>query len=214
MPWASSRRTDSIPARAAAIRQQGFPATIVLLLINLVCFGLETQLDNSDIEPLLLWPVGAGFEPRQIVTSAFLHGGIWHLATNMYGLWLFGRDVERVIGSGRFLLLYSASVIAAAITQALVTSMIVHPEPTLGASGGIFGVLVAYAMLFPTRVLILLFPPIPLPARLFVMLYAGVELFAGLTGTFAGIAHFAHLGGALGGWLTMRRWQRTPPPEI
>jgi membrane associated rhomboid family serine protease len=153
--------------------------------------------------PFALWPLNHGFEPWQILSSAFLHGGLLHLATNMYGLWLFGSDVERTTGSRRFAILYFASVVSAALLQLTVTALMSERVPTLGASGGIFGVLVAFAMLFPDRRIILIFPPLILKARTFVLLYAGIELFSGLSGFEAGVAHFAHIGGLIGGYLVM-----------
>ncbi|MDR3417478.1 MAG: rhomboid family intramembrane serine protease [Nevskia sp.] len=184
------------------------PLTYALLAANLAMFVLETQLGNTFLTPLVLWPLGAGFHLWQPLTSAFLHGNVAHLATNMFALWMFGRPVERALGSGRFLALYSASLATAAATQLLVTSLLPDKVPTLGASGAVFGVLAAFAVLYPNRKVMLLFPPIPMPARVFVFLYALLELFAGVTGTMPGIAHFAHLGGLVGGVALLRYWRR------
>ena len=114
------------------------------------------------------------------------------------------RMVERGV---RFVQLYTASVFAAALAQ-LITQGFSDPVPTVGASGGLFGLLGAYALLFPRRRVMLLFPPIPLPAPVFVTLYAAFELYAGVTGTMSGVAHFAHLGGLAGGLLLLRSWRR------
>jgi len=184
------------------------PLTYALLLANLAMFVLEAQLGNAFITPLVLWPFGAGFHVWQLLTSAFLHGSLAHLATNMFGLWMFGRPVERALGSSRFLILYTASLATAAATQLLVTSLLPGKVPTLGASGAVFGVLAAFAMLYPNHTVMLLFPPIPMRARTFVFLYALLELFSGVTGTQPGIAHFAHLGGLAGGVLLLRHWRR------
>jgi membrane associated rhomboid family serine protease len=184
------------------------PLTYGLLLANCAAFVLETQLGESFLTPLVLWPIGADFRWWQPFTSAFLHGGLAHLATNMFGLWMFGRPVERALGSPRFLILYMASMATAAVAQLLVTSLLPDKVPTLGASGALFGVLAAFAMLYPNRTVMLLFPPIPMPARVFVFLYALVELFSGITGAMPGIAHFAHLGGLVGGLLLLRHWRR------
>lgn len=183
------------------------PVTLLLLVSNIVIFGLQMQAPDGLIRQYALWPLGAGFEFWQVVSSAFLHGGVFHLAVNMLGIWMFGRDVERALGSIRFIQLYTVSVFAAAAAQ-LITQGFGDPVPTVGASGGLFGLLGAYAMLFPRRKLILLFPPIPLPAPVFVALYAAFELYAGVTGTLSGIAHFAHLGGLVGGLLLIRSWRR------
>ena len=107
-----------------------------------------------------------------------------------------------------FLKLYFASVLSAGLMQVLVTSSTGGVYPTLGASGGVFGLLLAYAMFFPNRIIVLLIPPIPLPAWLFVLLYAGMELMLGVTGTQAGVAHFAHLGGMIGGYMVIRHWRQ------
>jgi membrane associated rhomboid family serine protease len=153
-----------------------------------------------------LWPVGAftdpatgltvGFEPWQLFTSAFLHGSALHLGLNMLGLWMFGRVVEAALGTRRFARLYLSAVLAAALVQLLV-----------GASGGVFGVLLAFGTLFPRRTVMLLIPPVPMPAWVAVTLFAALELFNGVVGTLHGVAHFAHLGGMLGAWLLLRRWR-------
>lgn len=109
---------------------------------------------------------------------------------------------------GCFFKLYFASVLSASALQLLVTSLTWSIYPTVGASGVVFGLLLAYGMCFPNRTVILLIPPIPLPAWLFVMLYAAVELTLGVTGTQAGVVHFAHLGGMVGGYMIIRRWHR------
>ncbi|MBL6751431.1 MAG: rhomboid family intramembrane serine protease [Nevskia sp.] len=182
--------------------------TYLLLAANLLVFGLELLIGDPFVLAFALWPPGAGFEPWQVVTSAFLHGGLAHLGANMFGLWMFGRDVERALGAGRFLWLYFSSLLAASAAQVATTWLLHQHVPTLGASGAVFGVLAAFAMLYPRRIIILLIPPIPLPAPLFVFLYALFELFAGVTGTQAGVAHFAHLGGLAGGIFTVRHWRR------
>lgn len=181
--------------------------THLLLIANIIVFGLQLQARDGLIEHFALWPLGAGFEFWQVLSSAFLHGSPLHLAANMFGLWMFGRDVESALGSSRFLHLYVVSVLSAAVAQLLMTG-IGNPVPTVGASGGLFGVLAAYAMLFPRRRVLLLFPPIPLPAPIFVALYALFELYAGVTGTLSGVAHFAHLGGLVGGFTILRHWRR------
>lgn len=182
------------------------PATRGLLIANLCCFAVQWVLP-SVTENLALWPLAGGFQPWQIVTYGFLHGGVAHLAFNMIGLVSFGNELERYWGAQRLLQFYFASVIAAAITQLAVTSSIGEIVPTVGASGGIYGLLLGFAMMFPTRKVVPLIPPIPMPAWLFALIFAAVELYFGVTGTASGIAHFAHLGGMIGGWLMMRHWR-------
>jgi membrane associated rhomboid family serine protease len=179
-----------------------------LIIANIVCFLLEAVAGDDMIASLALWPLQGHFMPWQIVTYAFLHGSLTHIAFNMYGLWMFGRELESMLGRRVLLQLYFASVLSAGVLQLLVTSFTGGAYPTLGASGGVFGVLLAYGMFFPNRVIMLLIPPIPLPAWLFVTLYAGIELMLGVTGTQAGVAHFAHLGGMVGGYMVIRHWRR------
>jgi membrane associated rhomboid family serine protease len=131
-----------------------------------------------------------------------------HLAFNMLALYMFGSDLERVFGPRRMLAYYFVCVVTAAVAQLVVaTATNAPPYPTVGASGGVFGLLLAFGMYFPRRTLMLIFPPIPMPAWLFVTLYGGIELFLGVTGTQQGVAHFAHLGGMLGGFLMIQQWR-------
>lgn len=186
--------------------------TQVLLLVNIAFFLLEPLTDDSIAGWLALWPLDSGlFMPWQVVTYAFLHGSLMHLGFNMLGLWMFGAELERVWGSRRFAWFYLASVLAAATTELIVMAISGSEVPTIGASGGVFGLLMGFALLFPRRTIMLIFPPIPMPAWLFVTLYAGFELTLGLTGRDTGVAHFAHLGGLLGGWLMIRYWRGQLP---
>jgi membrane associated rhomboid family serine protease len=193
------------------------PVTHALIVANLAIYLLQMVADQVLILHFALWPVtmGAydlpvdvGFRPWQLVTYSFLHGSSPHLFFNMLALYMFGSDLERVFGSRRYIGYYVACVVAAAIAQLLVAGLSgAPPYPTLGASGGVFGLLLAFALYFPRRTVVLIFPPIPLPAWLFVTLYGAVELFLGVTGTQAGVAHFAHLGGMLGGFLVLKYWR-------
>lgn len=182
----------------------------ILVIATILSFVLELNTGELLLSRFALWPLDTGFMPWQLVTYAFLHANIAHLAFNMIGLWMFGRELEQLLGRRLVVQLYFASVLSAAAMQLLVTSLIGSVYPTIGASGGVFGILLAYAMFFPNRIIMLLFPPIPLPAWLFVTLYAGIELTLGVTGTQAGVAHFAHLGGMAGGYLVIRRWRHRP----
>jgi membrane associated rhomboid family serine protease len=187
------------------------PATQALILSCVAVFFMQS-LGLDGIAAFALWPVDSGeFMPWQVLSYAFLHGGLSHLVFNMFGLFMFGAELERVWGSKRFLVFYFASVLCAALTQLAIAAWSGSDSPTIGASGGLFGLLTGFAMLFPKRTIVPLIPPIPMPAWLFVVLYGLVELTLGVTGTLSGVAHFAHLGGIAGGWLTLRYWRRQMP---
>jgi membrane associated rhomboid family serine protease len=187
------------------------PATQALLLANIAVFFLERLGGGSLWSLFALWPLGSGeFWPWQIGTYSFLHGSFEHLFFNMLGLWMFGAELELVWGRKRFLQFYAASVVAAALTQLLVSFVLGSNAPTIGASGGLFGLLLAFAMMFPDRI-ILLFFVIPMKAKYLVALYGLLELYQGAYVMNSGVAHFAHLGGMLGGLLTLRYWRRQPP---
>jgi membrane associated rhomboid family serine protease len=187
------------------------PITQALLLTNVAAFCIDYFLGAWFTQVFALWPLGHGFLPWQVVSYAFLHGSIGHLFFNMLGLWMFGSELERVWGRQRFIQFYAASVLAAAAAQLLVTWLLGSVYPTVGASGGLFGLLLAFGMTFPNRTIMPLFPPIPMKAKVFVAVYGGLELFLGVTGTASGVAHFAHLGGMLGGFLMIRYWRGQSP---
>jgi membrane associated rhomboid family serine protease len=188
------------------------PITQALLMINTVAFFLDYLSGGILGRYLALWPLASGaFLPFQVVTYAFMHGGFGHLFFNMIGLWTFGAELERLWGPQRFMRFYAASVLSAAAAQLLVTWLLGSIYPTVGASGGLFGLLLAFGMLFPHRTVMLLIPPIPLKAKTLVMVYGGLELLLGVTGTQEGVAHFAHLGGMVGGFLMIRYWRGQPP---
>lgn len=184
------------------------PATQLLIVINVVVFLATMSLGNALVVPLALWPIGPGFMPWQPVTYAFVHGGLTHLLFNMFALYMFGSDLERVWGTRRYLTYYGICVLSAAATQLVFSAITGSPNPTVGASGGVFGLLLAFAMVFPQRVIMPLFPPIPMRAPVFVAVYGALELLFGVTGTLQGVAHFAHLGGLAGGYLLMRAGRR------
>jgi membrane associated rhomboid family serine protease len=184
------------------------PGVRMIIIATVASFLLQIGAGEGMIAGLALWPLQGNFMPWQLITYAFLHGSIAHIAFNMYGLWMFGRELEYTLGRMVFLQLYFASVLSAGLMQLLVTSYTGGLYPTVGASGGVFGVLLAYGIFFPNRVIMLLIPPIALPARLFVILYAVLELALGVSGTEAGVAHFAHIGGMIGGYLVIRRWRQ------
>ncbi|MGH8724048.1 MAG: rhomboid family intramembrane serine protease [Burkholderiales bacterium] len=183
------------------------PVTQALLLANVAVF-LAQMSGAVALGDLALWPpggFGSRFEPWQLVTYAFLHGSFAHIFFNMLGLYMFGSEVERLFGSRFYAAYYFGCVVSAALCHLAVTAwMGATPYPTVGASGGVYGLLLAFGVYFPHRRVLLLFPPIPMPARVFVLVFAVLELAFGVTGTAAGVAHFAHLGGMLGGWLMIQ----------
>jgi len=193
--------------------------TRLLIGMNVAVFALEAVSGPGLLARFALWPVGhfivaqfdspVGFKVWQLITCGFLHANFLHLAINMYALWMFGSDVERAIGPRHYLTLYFASLLCSSATQLLVVSMMTPAGvyPTVGASGAIFGILLAFGMFFPRRTIVLLIPPIPMPAIVFVVLYGLLELFSGVFGTDQGVAHFAHLGGMLGASFTLRHWR-------
>jgi membrane associated rhomboid family serine protease len=189
-------------------------ATIALVVANVLVYLVQGPQGGAFFERFALWPLqGAEGEPPfqiwQLLTHAFMHGNNAHILFNMFGLWMFGRDVERLIGSARFATLYFCSVITSGLAQLLIPPLLhAPPLPTVGASGGVFGVLLAFAVFFPNRKIILLLAPIPMPAWLFAIGYALVELFSGVTGLQQGVAHFAHLGGMVGSGVLLAFWYR------
>ena len=197
-------------------------AVIILIAANVLMYLLQGESNGRLDELLALWPLQpidghVYFRFWQIVTYAFLHSTsqLSHLLFNMLGLWMFGAEIERYVGPRRLLALYFASVITAALSQLFIPLLFgAPPSPTIGASGGVFGLLLAYAVMFPKRKVIPLIPPIPMPAWLFATIYAGIELFLGVTGTLAGVAHFAHLGGMVGSALVLAQWRRAGARKI
>ena len=185
------------------------PITRALLLSCVAAFCLNLILHLEAW--LALWPLSSGrFMPWQLVTYALLHGDTLHLFFNMLGLWMFGSEIERLWGSRRYIHFVLASILAAALVQLVVTMLTGSKVPTVGASGALFGLLLAFGMLFPNRTIMPLFPPIPMKARTFVFVFGGLELLFGLLGG-TGIAHFAHLGGMLGAWLMISYWRGRGP---
>lgn len=199
------------------------PVTKALLIANAVVFLLQAVLGNVTMAPFMLWPLGSSgdafgtseFLPWQLLSYGFLHGGIGHLLFNMLALLMFGAPLEHTWGPRRFLIFYLTCVVGAAACQLLVGMWLMsegrEAYPILGASGGIFGLLLAYGMLFPNQRIMLLIPPIPMKARTLVIVYGVIELLMGISGTLPGVAHFAHLGGMLFGWLLIRYWRGQPP---
>jgi membrane associated rhomboid family serine protease len=214
---------------------------VILACVAIFCIDVFVRLGLW----FALWPVGSGrFMPWQLLSYAGLHGDVSHLFFNMLGLWLFGSDLERLWGRNRYLTFLAVSVVVAGLTQLLITQLMGSNVPTVGASGALFGLLLAYALSFPRRqfdlvgflpvVLFLIpnpiftmlgfllyfllltnrsavpIPPVPVPAMTMVAIFGALELLLGLFFR-TGVAHFAHLGGMLGGWLIIQYWRKQGP---
>jgi len=204
------------------------PVTRALLIANVVIFLLE-QIPS--LQPLLLaygalWPIGhaqlvqypngeviaSGFQFWQVITYAFLHGSWSHIFFNMFALWMFGGPIEHLLGAKHYTFYYFFCAVTAAIAHMLVAHYYTHGfYPTLGASGAIFGLLVAFGVMYPRLKMFLIFLPIPMPAWVFVIGYILLELFFGVSGYESGVAHFAHLGGAIGGFVLLQYWRGKLP---
>jgi membrane associated rhomboid family serine protease len=204
------------------------PITKALLIANGLVFLLQQLLGDATFFPFMLWPLGDGgagltagelfatqsFMPWQLLTYAFLHGNLMHVGFNMLALVMFGSPLEYTWGNRRFLAYYLVCVVGAGLCQLVVASWLSGrglAYPTIGASGGVFGLLFAYGLLFPNQRVMLLIPPIPMKARTLVIVYGAIELLLGASGLQPGVAHFAHLGGMLFGWLLIRYWRGQPP---
>jgi membrane associated rhomboid family serine protease len=200
------------------------PVVLNLIILNVIVYVLTHFLFPNLIQYFLLFypahipglPPEYHFEPYQLVTYMFGHANFWHIALNMLALWMLGGQVEMVWGGKKFLVFYLACGLGAAGFNFLIDYIQIQNgadvmkfiSPMLGASGAIFGILAAFGMMFPNQVLMLLFPPIPLKAKYFVLLYGALELFSGLSSNPGdNVAHFAHLGGGLTGLLLLLFWK-------
>jgi membrane associated rhomboid family serine protease len=201
-PIYNSGRTDS----------SAIPTVIFALLIaNGIVFALQQFSPRFMVINFALWPFGvqhSPFAPWQLITYGFLHGNLSHIFFNMFGLWMFGRDLERLMGLRKFLIYYFSCVVGAGFVQLIVAGTQGDIYPTLGASGGVFGILLAYGLTYPNRMVMLIFPPIPMKAKYFVLFYGLFELYLGLSGGAPGVANFAHLGGMFFGFVLLRYWAR------
>ena len=199
------------------------PATFNIIIINVLVMIMITLNEGFMIEHFaLFYPASPFFKPWQFITHMFMHGGFWHIFFNMYTLWIFGSVLERIWGWKKFLVFYFVTGLGAALLHtgvqfieaqvymsqiadgSLAAQTALHQlklTPTVGASGAIYGVLIGFAMLYPDAMLTLIFPPVSLKAKWFVIIFAVIELFTGVFGIGGGIAHFAHLGGMLFGWM-------------
>ena len=201
-----------------------------IIIINVLVMIMTSLNENFMYEKFaLFYPTSPFFHWWQPVTHMFMHGGFWHLFFNMYTLYIFGSVLERVWGTRKFLVFYFVTGLGAALIHtgvewiqmqswlsqaaegsaaALSSIHALKMTPTVGASGAIYGVLMGYAMLYPDSVLTLIFPPVSMKAKWFVLIFAAIELLTGVTGTGGGIAHFAHLGGLIFGYLLILYWKR------
>ena len=210
----------------------GIPTAIKhIIIINVLMMLLTLMRENFMYETFaLFYPTSPFFHWWQPVTHMFMHGGFWHLFFNMYTLFIFGSVLERVWGTKKFLVFYFVTGLGAALVhtgvewiqmQSLISKAAegssaamasIHAmkmTPTVGASGAIYGVLMGYAMLYPDSVMALVFPPIAMKAKWFVLIFGAVELLTGLTETGGNIAHFAHLGGLIFGYLLIMYWRKS-----
>jgi len=184
-------------------------ATPVSFGIILVC--AIAYLTRFQPLALALWPLDSGyFTPWQLLSYAFLHGSFNHLFFNMFAVWMFGTPLEQAWGSQRFGLYYAVCVVGAAIAQLVVQTFEGGVYPTIGASGGVFGLLLAYGAMWPDNRIFLLFFPVPIKAKWFVLIYGGIELLLGFSRAMPGIAHFAHLGGMIFGAGLLYKWGWRP----
>lgn len=194
-------------------RTDNFPPIVKnLIIINVLVFVATSLLDRYMLTlRLAMWPVASPlFQPYQIVTHMFTHGGFSHILFNMFSLWMFGKILENLWGGKRFLLFYLISGIGAAIAHLAVQYLMGGNGPAVGASGAVMGILVAFGYLFPNTELFILFIPFPVKAKWVVIGYIAIDLFSGVA-RFSGdnIAHFAHLGGALTGFILVLIWNKS-----
>ena len=201
------------------------PVTRNLLIVNVILYIATLVNENFMIGTFaMFYPASPLFRWWQPLTHMFMHGGFWHILFNMYTLVMFGMVVERALGTKRFLILYFVAGFGAVALHTGVQWLEVrhllasgntadvidlYRTPIVGASGAIYGVLVAFAMIYPQARMTLIFPPVTLDAKWMVIIFIGIELFTGITGTQMGIAHFARLGGALFGFLLILYWRKS-----
>jgi membrane associated rhomboid family serine protease len=182
-------------------RQSGIPDVVfALLILNGLLYALERIYPNFVLFNFALWPLDSGrFQVWQLLTYGFFHdlNSLYHIGFNMLGLWMFGRHVEPIMGPRRFIIFYLVCVVGAGIIQLIVAATQGGVYYTVGASGGLMGILLAYAMAYPNQTIMLLIPPIPMKAKYFVILFALASVYFGVSGSMGGIAHFAHLGGMI-----------------
>lgn len=196
------------------------PVVKNIIIINALVFLAQMAMP---LEGAFLgrYPLGPGFQPWQVVSYMFMHGNLTHLFFNMFAVFMFGSQLERVWGSKRFLQFYMLTGIGAFFFFQLAVGIDLNNTLgsffpgfdtgfVLGASGSVFGLLLAFGMLFPNTQLMLLFPPIPIKAKYFVFGYGLIELMLALSNQpDDNVAHLAHLGGMLFGYILIKKWQKS-----
>jgi membrane associated rhomboid family serine protease len=199
------------------------PAALIVLGATVVAYFIQMGAFVEAMRLFALWPLATpeqlafsdvgvletGFAPWQLISYGFLHGGFGHLFFNMFALYMFGLPIERAWGTRRFLIFYFVCMIGAGLVQLTVAAVTGEVYPTIGASGAVFGLLLAFGMMYPNSTIMLLIPPIPMKAKYFVIGYGVLTLLFGMTGLMPGIAHFAHLGGMLFGFGLILYWGRS-----
>ena len=211
---------------------RNIPSAVKNIIIINILVMIMTKLNAEFMYEkfALFYPTSPFFHWWQPLTHMFMHGGFAHIFFNMYAVYMFGSVLERQWGTKKFLLFYFVSGFGAALvhtgvewlqmqywmgaaaegsTAALSSIHALKVTPTVGASGAVFGLLMGYAMLYPDSIMGLVFPPITMKAKWFVLIYAAIELLTGVTGTADGIAHFAHLGGLIFAFLLLMYWRKT-----
>jgi membrane associated rhomboid family serine protease len=182
------------------------PISIGIIIVCVIVFLL-----NNISAQLALWPLYSNyFQPWQLISYGFLHGSFNHLFFNMFALWMFGLPIEKAWGSRKFSQYYFICILGAGLVQLLVQYLSGDIYPTIGASGAVFGLLLAYGVTWPNAKLFLIFFPVPIKAKWFVLIYGVVELIFGVTGAMPQIAHYAHLGGLFFGAGLLWRWGWRP----
>ncbi len=186
-----------------------------LIIINVMMF-IGTHIAGNEIKYMLavFYPASESFQPFQLITHMFMHGNGAHLFFNMYGLFMFGVPLERKFGPQRFLLYYLLSGFGALLLYMLIMYIQINYMempininiPMLGASGAVFGLLAGFGVIYANQTIRLIIPPIPMKAKYFVLIFGALELFLGFSGMDTGVAHFAHVGGAVTGFLIMAQW--------
>ena len=188
--------------------QRTTPVVLNLIIINVLVFIVQMMFDGPEekiTRMIALFPYQTEFfKPYQLVTHMFAHGGFFHLLFNMFVLWMFGSMLERVWGPKRFFIFYFLCGLAAGVAH-----LLLEFAPAVGASGAIMGLFAAFAYLFPNTQLIIFPIPVPIKAKYAVAIMAAIDLFGGVYPAGSNIAHFAHLGGLVMGFILVLIWNRT-----